>query len=183
MQSRDRVWPQYNQPFDPLQYCEYLNLCTLCFIFVCTCKYCLIIYWQLFIGHMCLTLDLETNYYLVTFLVKFLLYMLFFFVGRGKLIWLKTPWKLPIHVSFWYLASVRRIHRLCVLGKRFHGDPLNIEPGSNERVSSEVLLHWRHHTFTLLSWRGHHKWPSWATQVQVCADVRKQTHLIYVMEN
>lgn len=59
--------------------------------------------------------------------------------------------KVNIMYLFWSVASVRGIHRLCVLGKRLHGDPLDIEPGSNERVSSEVLLHRWHHSFTLVS--------------------------------
>lgn len=67
--------------------------------------------------------------------------------------------------SFCLSAPVRWLHRLCVLGQRLHGNPCRLR--SHRRVSAELLLCWRHHTFAPVSWRGHHKWPRRSSQIQV----------------
>lgn len=74
-------------------------------------------------------------------------------------------------VSFWLLAPARGLQRLCVLGQRLYGNPCSIWPGSNRRVSSEVLLIWWHATFAPVSWGGHHKRPCWPAEIQVSSDI------------
>lgn len=94
--------------------------------------------------------------------------------------WLQRQLSSPCVSSSCTLAPVRGLHRLRVLGQRLHGNPFSIWAGSGRRVSSEVLLHWRHPTFASVSWRGHHKRTCWPAEVQVSQVIDVTTHVFFM---
>lgn len=73
--------------------------------------------------------------------------------------------------SLFWLASARGLHWLRVLGQRLHGNPSNYWPSGHRRVPPEILLHWGHHIFALVPWRGNDKRSCWSAQVQVTENI------------